>query len=85
MTRRVAVIDTDCSTEPVSAFMLLSEKDVSKSDEGRDVVELHPTYRALIDGLRYAGFRHLVEVEGIDDPALEPYSVGQRRCILAFP
>lgn len=83
--RRVAVIDTVCSPEPVSAFLLLSDKDTSLWDEGRDVVELHPTYRAVIDGLRFAGFRHIIEVEGVADPPHRSYLLGGRRCFLAFP
>jgi tRNA (mo5U34)-methyltransferase len=85
LTRKVAVIDTVCNNEPVSAYLVVAERDTDKWDEGRDVVELHPTYRALLDGLRWAGFRHLVEVEGIADPPHATYASGNRRCILAFP
>ena len=85
LTRGVAVVDTVCSTEPVAAFLLLSDKDVDMPGEGRDVVELHPTYRAVVEGLRFAGFRHVFEVQGLTDRPHRNYRLGGRRCFLAIP
>jgi SAM-dependent methyltransferase len=82
--RRVAVIDTVCHREPVSAYLMLGERDVDKADEGSSQWELHPTYRAVIDTIEAAGFTAILEVVGIADPRHEWYDGGQRRCFLAF-
>ena len=53
--RRFAIIDTLCHPEPVSAFMLLGNKDAASVSEGREAWEFQPTYRGAIDAIRYAG------------------------------
>lgn len=82
--RRFAVVDTVCHREPVSAFFLLGDKDVARPTEGRDDYELHPTYRAVIDGLRFAGFAEVIELVGLADPPHDLYHAGNRRCFLAL-
>lgn len=82
--RRFAVVDTVCHREPVSAFFLLGDKDVDVPTEGRERYEMHPTYRAVIDGLRFAGFAEIVELDGVADPPHDLYHAGQRRCFVAF-
>jgi SAM-dependent methyltransferase len=82
--RRFAVVDTVCHREPVSAFFLLGDKDVDRPTEGRERYELHPTYRAVIDGLRFAGFAEVIELVGVADPPHDLYHAGQRRCFLAL-
>jgi 2-polyprenyl-3-methyl-5-hydroxy-6-metoxy-1,4-benzoquinol methylase len=81
--RRFAIVDTVCHREPVSAFFLLGDKDVARPTEGRDEYELHPTYRAVIDGLRFAGFSEVIELVGEADPPHDLYEAGNRRCFLA--
>lgn len=83
LTRRLAVIDTVVDPDPVSAFVFLADKDVSHAAEGRDVMELHPTYRAAIELIRNVGFREVIEVVGQADPPHPFYDGGIRRCFLA--
>jgi hypothetical protein len=78
------VIDTVCHREPVSAYLMLGDRDVDKADEGRAQWELHPTYRAVIDTILAAGFSDVLEVVGHAEPPHEWYEAGQRRCFLAF-
>jgi tRNA (mo5U34)-methyltransferase len=82
--RRFAIIDTKCELEPVSAFLLLGEKDVNRPTEGSAAFELHPTYRGAIDTIRYAGFSEVIEIVGLADPPHPTYSNGTRRCFLAI-
>jgi len=79
-----AIIDTVCHREPVSAYVMFGEKDVAHYSEGREVYELHPTYRAAIDTIRYAGFREVFEVVGEADRPHPFYRDGERRCFLAI-
>jgi 2-polyprenyl-3-methyl-5-hydroxy-6-metoxy-1,4-benzoquinol methylase len=84
--RKFAVIDSVCHREPVSAYFLFSDKDVTSRTEGRSDWEFHPTYRGAIDTIRHAGFSRVVEVVGQHRPgARHPlYQSGQRRCFVAF-
>lgn len=82
--RRFAIVDTVCHREPVSAFFLLGDKDVERPTEGRDAYEMHPTYRAVIDALEYAGFSEAIELVGLADPPHDLYHAGNRRCFLAI-
>jgi 2-polyprenyl-3-methyl-5-hydroxy-6-metoxy-1,4-benzoquinol methylase len=79
-----AVIDTVCHTEPVSAFLVMGDKDVVRSSEGKAAFELHPTYRAVIDTMRGAGFSELFEVVGRAERPHDLYATGNRRCFLAI-
>jgi len=80
---RFAVIDTICHLEPFSGFVLFDTKDASHPHEGRESWEFHPTYRGVIDGLRYAGFREVMEIVATDNTASGLYRGGGRRCFLA--
>ena len=82
--RRFAIIDTVCHLEPVSAYFVMGDKDVSRVTEGREVYELHPTYHAVIDTIRYAGFREVFELEGVAERPHDLYAAGLRRCFLAI-
>lgn len=82
--RRLAVIDTRCTLEPFSGFVLRGDKDVSRPTEGRERYELHPTYRGTIDAIRYAGFSDVYEIAGLSDPVHPFYDSGTRRCFLAL-
>jgi SAM-dependent methyltransferase len=82
-----AVIDTICHPEPISAFIAAFNKDVSLHGEGKYSVELHPTYRALIDTMHDAGFVDLVELiadEGDSGKVSLYYRKHMRRCIIGF-
>jgi SAM-dependent methyltransferase len=84
--RHFAIVDSVCCVEPVSAYFVFGQKDVESATEGRDSFELHPTYRAVIDTIKWAGFRHVVEiVAGPNaDFAHRLYVDGRRRCFLAI-
>ena len=80
--RSFAVIDTVCHTEPVSGYFVMGDKDVNRSAEGKAAYELHPTYRAVIDTIRHAGFREIFEVVGRSEIPHDLYATGGRRCFL---
>jgi SAM-dependent methyltransferase len=83
--RRFAVIDTVVHREPVPAYFLVGERDSNwHFGEGRESYELHPSYRAVIDTLRYAGFRDVVEVVGDAERQHPLYARGSRRCFIAM-
>jgi 2-polyprenyl-3-methyl-5-hydroxy-6-metoxy-1,4-benzoquinol methylase len=82
--RSFAVIDTVCHTEPVSGYFVMGDKDVNVTAEGRESRELHPTYRAVIDTIRHAGFREIFEVVGRSEIPHQLYASGSRRCLLAM-
>jgi len=68
-TREVLILDSLCQNHPFSGFHLYDGKDTNQSLEGDNAIELVPTYRAIIDMLRAAGFAEIYEVLG--DRALE--------------
>jgi SAM-dependent methyltransferase len=80
---RYAIVDTICHEEPFSGFVLFDTKDASHPHEGRESWEFHPTYRGAIDGLRYAGFREVIEIVPSAATATGLYQGGGRRCFLA--
>jgi len=82
-----AVVDTVCHHEPISAYIAAFNKDVEGHAEGTHSVELHPTYRALIDTMHDAGFVDLVELiadAGEEGRASDYYRNHIRRCIVGF-
>jgi 2-polyprenyl-3-methyl-5-hydroxy-6-metoxy-1,4-benzoquinol methylase len=81
--RRAAIVDTVVHREPMSGFVMVAERDVSVHAEGREPMELHPTYRAVIDILRYTGFREVLELTGSCDDPHPFYAKGVRCCFLA--
>ena len=82
LTDQYAIVDTICHEEPFSGYVLFDTKDASHPHEGRESWEFHPTYRGAIDGLRYAGFREVIEITA-GDAATGLYRGGGRRCFLA--
>jgi SAM-dependent methyltransferase len=82
--RRFAVVDTICHDEPFSGYVLFDTKNAEHPHEGREEWEFHPTYRGAIDGLRYAGFREVIEIVATDETTTGLYRNGGRRCFLAI-
>ena len=82
--REFAIIDSGCHPEPVAAFLVRGEKDVNRSVEGREQIELHPTYRGAIQTISAAGFSEVVEIVGTAAIPHERYATGARRCFLAM-
>ena len=81
--RRAAIIDTVCVREPVSAFYVPTDRDVSSHAEGRAPAELHPSYRGVLDTIRHAGFSDVFEITGHCDDPHPSYAHATRRCFLA--
>lgn len=91
LTRHVAVFDTLCHKEPFSGFInaYINDQQIKRSGMGAQQIELHPTYRGLVDLIHFAGFRNLIEVAPVigaeyPDREKEHYYVGHRRTIIAF-
>ena len=82
--RKMAVIDTVCHKHPISAYHVVSGKNTDVAIEGTRTIELHPTYRALIDTMREVGFDDIVEVAGECNEEIELYSDCSRRCVIGF-
>ncbi|HEX3430732.1 MAG TPA: methyltransferase domain-containing protein [Rhizomicrobium sp.] len=86
----ISVIDTITHKEPFSGFVLgLGGLIPQVHAAGTINVELHPTYRGLIDLMRAVGFREIVEVEGVPDPSWtnwdsDVYAVKTRRCLIGL-
>jgi SAM-dependent methyltransferase len=81
---KFAIIDTVVHFEPISAYILFGDKDNQHLTEGREEWEFHPTYRAAIETIRYAGFSEVIEIVGKGEPEHPLYSSGARRCFLAL-
>ncbi|MGX0878504.1 hypothetical protein ACSSV4_003203 [Roseovarius sp. MBR-154] len=89
LTRHVAVLDTVTHREPFSGFILGTGAAASEHAATAVGMELHPTYRALVDLAYLVGFRDVVEVHGIPQAGWtgfeqEPYGNKTRRCILCI-
>ena len=88
MTRELAVIDTIVHREAFSGFILGTGEAAVDHAATAIGVELHPTYRALIDLAYMVGFRIVIELHGLPDPEWkdfekDPYANRTRRCIVA--
>ena len=70
LTSNFLIFDTLTHKYPFSGFHLVCNKDTKYSAEGEFHYELHPTYRAVCDGLQAVGFRHIYELIG--DPTGVP-------------
>jgi SAM-dependent methyltransferase len=87
LARKVAVIDTVTHTEPFSGFIQGIGSDTSRPGKGEFSVELHPTYRGLLDLVGAVGFSKVIEAvpAKAPDAARHPYyERRQRRCFIAF-
>lgn len=89
MTREIAVIDTVVHREAFSGFVLGTGEAAVGHAATAIGVELHPTYRGLIDTAYMVGFKHVIELHGLPDPAWtdfgkDIYGTKNRRCIVAF-
>ena len=81
--REFAIIDTNCHREPVSAYLLVGDRDIDKPTEGSRQLEFHPTYRGVIDTIEAAGFSEVIEIVGFSPAPHDLYQIGTRRCFLA--
>lgn len=87
---QVAIIETIVHREPFSGFVLGNGENIShEHSAGVSRIELHPTYRALLDLMRAVGFKNLMEIEAEPDPAWknfssDPFGQKLRRAIIGF-
>lgn len=91
LTRHIAVFDTLAHKEPFSGYIqaYVSETAIKRSGMGTRQIELHPTYRGLIDLIHFVGFKDLVEIVPVLGPEFperekDHYFQGHRRTIIAF-
>lgn len=87
LTRDVAVIDTVTHKEAFSGFILGTGAAAVEHAATAVGMELHPTYRGLVDLAYLVGFKDVVEVHGIPEAdwegfETEPYGNKTRRCII---
>jgi len=85
----MAVFDTVVHREVFSGFFLGTGEAAVGHAATAIGVELHPTYRALIDLTQMVGFTDVIELIGVPDPSWadfdkEPYGNKTRRCIVGF-
>jgi tRNA (mo5U34)-methyltransferase len=82
--RQFAVIETVCHKQPLSGYVVVTGKNPLVAIEGTRSIELQPTYRGIIDTIREAGFKSVVEVVGTCDRPIDLFSDNTRRCFIAF-
>jgi SAM-dependent methyltransferase len=82
--RRIAVIDSNCLRDPISAYQVVTGRDAASPIEGTRSIELLPTYRAIVDTMRAVGFSDVIEVIGSCDTPIPEYSAFTRRCLIGF-
>lgn len=85
----MAVIDTVVHRESFSGFVLGTGEAAVGHAATAIGVELHPTYRALIDLTYMAGFTDVIELIGVPDADWtdfdkDTYGTKNRRCIVGF-
>ena len=61
-TKRFLIFDTMLQQHPFSGFHIISDRNVNRTLDGDNQIEFMPTYRAVIDLLKGAGFHELYEV-----------------------
>jgi tRNA (mo5U34)-methyltransferase len=83
LTKEFLVLDSLCHREPVSAFHLVCNKDITYSAEGETSYEYHPTYRALGDALCAVGFKSIYEIVGDKAAEVPHYREGVVRSLVA--
>ena len=80
----VVIFDTVAHADPLSAFHLIVNKDVNYTAEGETHYEFHPTYRAVIDTIKSAGFEEVIEVIGTGRDKVPHYQHGVLRSFFLF-
>jgi len=83
-TKYFAIIDTICHKEPLSALIVVCNKNVNSPVEGEESLEFTPTYRAMIDMIKESGFKEVVELIGVPDSYVDMYSEYNIRTFICF-
>lgn len=84
MCKKFMILESICHKEPISAYHVITEKPIYKNIEGKETIELHPTYRAVIDSLHQVGFDKIIEIVGSTEITIPNHSDFSIRCFLAF-
>jgi hypothetical protein len=71
-TEKFLIFDSVSQNHPWSGFHIIDERDVHRTLDGDNRIELMPTYRAIIDLLRAVGFAEIHEILG-DQAELVPF------------
>lgn len=82
-TGKFLIFDSLCQKHPFSGFHLANGRDVNRSLDGDNAVEFIPTYRAMIDLLRSAGFTEIYEILGSEAENVFVYKDRNIRSFLA--
>ncbi|GAB4549226.1 MAG: methyltransferase domain-containing protein [Anaerolineae bacterium] len=83
--KRFAVIDTNCHKDPISAYIVVRNKNVQGTGiEGTRSIEFQPTYRAVVETMLDAGFKEVIEVVATCDQSVPLYNDGTRCCFIGF-
>jgi tRNA (mo5U34)-methyltransferase len=82
LSKKFAVIETICHKNPISAYMVVGDKNPDVAIEGTRSIELHPTYRGVIDSMKQVGFKDIIEIVGYCDKKIDLFSDFSRRCFI---
>jgi Methyltransferase domain len=82
-TGELLIFDSLCQNHPFSGFHLYGGRDVGQSLEGDNAIELVPTYRAIIELLKAAGFAEIYEILGDRSDAVPFYKDRSIRTFIA--
>jgi len=82
-TKKFLIFDSLCDNHPFSGFHIVGEVIVANPMEGDTSIQLVPTYRAIIDLLRNAGFQEIYEILVTDVQQVPLYNSRNVRSFLA--
>jgi LPS sulfotransferase NodH len=83
LTNEFLILDSAVHKHPFSGFYLVCNKDITYSAEGEFSYELHPTYRAICEGLQAVGFTTIYELIGDRAGEVPNYASGTVRTFVA--
>ncbi len=82
-TGKFLIFDSLAHKHPFSGFHVVGGRDIQRSLEGDNQIELMPTYRAIIDLLRAAGFSEIYEILGDQASSIHLYKTNHIRSFVA--
>ena len=82
--KKFAIVDSSVRKEPIEAFFLVTDLNISRTSVGEYHYEMHPTYRALIALMKIAGFVNIQEIVSTAAPKNPNYAAGRRRALVGF-
>lgn len=82
-TGKFLIFDSLCQNHPFSGFHILGDRNVKRTLDGDNAIELIPTYRSMIDLMRNAGFDSIFEILGSEALNVPFYKTRNVRSFLA--